>query len=183
MALFTGKLLNHLSKDFDSPWGNSGGNKGGRHRPEDRDPRKRNNGGGGGGRPPKDEWDDFMRKNQDKFKKVFGGGDGSDKKMLAFLAVILLLVWVVFTGVYIVETEEQGVVTRFGEFTRTTSPGIHLKLPYPIEQVYTPEVTTVNKVEVGFRSGNQPTPKTRSSSTFANRSTNLSTEPIGSRIG
>ena len=46
---------------------------------------------------------------------------------------------------------EQGVVLRFGEWVRTTLPGLHYHLPYPIEIAKTPKVTKVNKTEIGFR--------------------------------
>ena len=48
--------------------------------------------------------------------------------------------------------QQQGVVLRFGEWTSTTSPGLHYHLPYPIETVLKPEVTRDNRIDVGFRS-------------------------------
>ena len=50
-----------------------------------------------------------------------------------------------------VAPDEQGVVLRFGEFVKTTTPGLHYHLPGPIETVLTPQVTRVQRVEVGFR--------------------------------
>src|SRR5690606_5585168 len=47
--------------------------------------------------------------------------------------------------------DEQGVVLRFGEWNRTTPPGLHYALPYPIETVDTPKVTRINRIEIGFR--------------------------------
>lgn len=134
---------NSFDKNWDGPWGGPPSNKpNGPKRPS-----------GGGGKPPGDDWDEFMRKNQDKFKQMFPGGGGNDKKIYGIVAGVLILLWVLFSGVYIVEANEEGVVTRFGEFHRISSPGIHVKLPYPVERVYTPEVTQINKLEVGFRSG------------------------------
>ena len=141
-----------LEKNWDGPWGGppQGGSGGG----------KRPSGGGQGGgnrgggnqRPPNDDWDEFMRKRQEQLKGMFPGGN-SDKRMITLIVMIVLGLWVVTTSWYTVKTEEEGVVMRFGEFVDTTSPGFHLKLPFPIETVYTPEVTTVNKLEVGFKSG------------------------------
>jgi len=49
---------------------------------------------------------------------------------LAFVAVYL------FSGVYFVKWDEQGIVRRFGAVTKdNVSPGLHYKLPYPIEKV------------------------------------------------
>ena len=50
-----------------------------------------------------------------------------------------------------VNANEQGVILRFGEWVRTTQPGLHYHLPYPIEVAKTPKVTKVNKTEIGFR--------------------------------
>ena len=58
-------------------------------------------------------------------------------------------------GSYRVQTDEQGVVLRFGERVGTTTPGLNYHLPYPIESVETPKVTRVNRVEVGFRSAEE----------------------------
>ena len=46
------------------------------------------------------------------------------------------------------------MVLRFGEWVRTTLPGLHYHLPYPIEIAKTPKVTKVNRTEVGFRTIN-----------------------------
>ena len=70
----------------------------------------------------------------------------------------LLLIFLGFwgDGFYCVNPQQQGVVLRFGEWVRTTAPGLHYHLPYPIETVLTPEVTRDNRIEIGFRdiSGN-----------------------------
>jgi membrane protease subunit HflK len=55
------------------------------------------------------------------------------------------------SGFYRVLPDEQGVVLRFGEWIKTTQPGLNWHLPSPIETVFTPKVTRVNRVEVGFR--------------------------------
>ena len=50
-----------------------------------------------------------------------------------------------------VQPDEQGVVLRFGEYMRQLTPGLKFRWPYPIETVYLPPVTSVNRVEVGMR--------------------------------
>ncbi|MBD3334814.1 MAG: FtsH protease activity modulator HflK [Candidatus Eisenbacteria bacterium] len=64
-------------------------------------------------------------------------------------AIVLLIL--VFTSFYTVEPEEIGVVLRFGEFVRTTDPGLHLKLPLGIETVTKVPVQRQLKAEFGFR--------------------------------
>jgi membrane protease subunit HflK len=89
-----------------------------------------------------------LREGQDRFRSFIPGGGGRSVLIVLLIAVAAWL----FSGVYKVDTDEQGVVLRFGEWVRTTQPGLHYHLPGPIESVITPAVTRINKIEVGFRS-------------------------------
>jgi membrane protease subunit HflK len=91
--------------------------------------------------------DDFFDNFQDRLKNLF------PKKNPASFSLILLILVSIWTlsGFYRVGTDEQGVVTRFGEYVRTTEPGLHYHLPFPIESANKPKVTRVNRIEVGFR--------------------------------
>lgn len=87
-----------------------------------------------------------------------GGGGGKKSWPIIALVAIAGLVALDFIGqanifFYRVQADEQGVVLRFGEYNRTTGPGLHMKLPTPIEAVLTPTVTRVNRIDVGFVSG------------------------------
>ena len=130
------------------PWGSGGGRK------DDNNPWGRGP-GGGRGRGPGGEPDleDLIRNLQDRLRGLFGGGKGKGGKGggigIGVIAAGLLAVWVGTTGWYIVAPNEAGVVRRFGEYDRTTTPGFKLKLPYPIEQVRLPEVTTTQSVQIG----------------------------------
>ena len=131
--------MNIIFNDNDSgPWGNNGG--GNNQNPWGKRPQNTPN-------PP--DVDEILRKSKDKFKKVipsnFGGG-----KSFSILLLVLLILWLL-TGIYRVNPQEQGVVLRFGEWVRTTSPGLHYHLPSPIEKVITPDVTRENKIEIGYR--------------------------------
>lgn len=64
---------------------------------------------------------------------------------------ILLVAWAL-TGIYIVDPDEVGVVTRFGAFNRMAESGPHYHWPFPIESAATPKVTQIRRVEVGLRS-------------------------------
>jgi len=93
--------------------------------------------------------DELIRNSKNKFKKFmpskFGGG-----KSISIIFLILLALWLA-SGIYRVNPQEQGVVLRFGEFVRTTQPGLHYHLPSPVEKVITPDVTRENKIEIGYR--------------------------------
>ncbi len=48
------------------------------------------------------------------------------------IVVLVLVVWLA-SGFYIVDEGRRGVVTRFGKYTETTTPGLRWHLPFPIE--------------------------------------------------
>jgi len=72
-------------------------------------------------------------------------------RYVVWIVPIVLVLMVASTSFYMVNTDEAGVVQRFGKYVRTTMPGLHLKLPLGIEKVSTPQVTTVFKEEFGVR--------------------------------
>ena len=60
---------------------------------------------------------------------------------LGILGAILL-----FSCVVLVTEQERGVVTRFGAYARSLSPGLHLKMPWPIESSQTLNATKINSI-------------------------------------
>ncbi|MDQ8697937.1 FtsH protease activity modulator HflK [Hyphomicrobium sp. LHD-15] len=131
------------------PWSNQsggGGNGGGWK-----------GGGGGGGpwgqgpgnQPP--DLEEMLKRSQDRMKQVMHGGGVPGP--LAFLAAVVaaaVVGWYAFF--FRVDPDELGVVMRFGEFVRQEPPGLHFRLPYPIEEVVRPKVTRQNITEIGMRS-------------------------------
>jgi len=67
------------------------------------------------------------------------------------LVIVAALIWLSFSSFYTVGPDEQGVVLRFGRLNRITSSGLNFKFPFPFERVFTPKVTEVKRVEIGFR--------------------------------
>jgi membrane protease subunit HflK len=129
------------------PWNNQGGGwqGGGGQGPWGGRP-------GGGQQPP--DLEELLRRSQEKVKKIFpggGGGLGGNRRALIAVPLILVAVWLA-SGFYRVQPDEQGVVLRFGEWIKTTQPGLNWHLPAPVETVFTPKVTRSNRVEIGFRS-------------------------------
>lgn len=118
------------------PWGKSGGNGGGN---------------GGAKKPSKkpDDFEEILKKGKEKFDGIFSGGDGNRPIILAVIFFVIL--WLA-SGIYTIESSEQGVVLRFGAFNRIADPGLKYHLPTPIEKVVKVPVTTINRVEVGIRS-------------------------------
>lgn len=126
------------------PWGN---------RPTG--PNKENggssNGSGGNNQDPSKELEALIKRSQDSLKNALGGSGGGTGSMLAVFAGLGLVLWL-GSGVYRVDPDELGVVSQFGKYNRVTQPGLNYHLPYPIETVMTPRVTTINREEIGFRS-------------------------------
>ena len=54
------------------------------------------------------------------------------------------------SGVYTVSPNETGVITRFGSLHAKTSPGMHYRLPWPVERTDVIGTTDIRRVEVGF---------------------------------
>jgi modulator of FtsH protease HflK len=65
------------------------------------------------------------------------------------------IVWYVFalwlvSGIYVVQTDQQGVVTQFGRVVEPrVFPGIHYALPWPIDKVYKLKVRELRRRVVG----------------------------------
>jgi len=107
---------------------------------------KRQQQGSGGGVPP--QMDDFLK----KVRKVKLPGGLKGGPVIILLILLLLIGSSVF---YTIGVDEVGVVQRFGEYKRTTQPGLNFKLPIGIEK-YTPvKVRKVFKEEFGFVSEDQ----------------------------
>jgi membrane protease subunit HflK len=66
------------------------------------------------------------------------------------LAALLLLGGYLATGCYVVDIDEHAVVRRFGAIAGEVGPGIHYRLPWPIDRVDVVKTTSVMKTGVGF---------------------------------
>jgi membrane protease subunit HflK len=66
--------------------------------------------------------------------------------------LLLIVVIGIYTSVYQVDTDEVGVVQRFGRFTKVTQPGLNFKLPFGIETARLVKVERILKEDFGFSS-------------------------------
>ncbi|MCK4305269.1 MAG: FtsH protease activity modulator HflK [Candidatus Eisenbacteria sp.] len=69
-------------------------------------------------------------------------------RWIILLLVVLILI---LTSLYTVGPEEIGIVLRFGEFVRSTDPGLHMRMPLGIETVTKVPIQRQLKAEFGFR--------------------------------
>ncbi|WP_422365440.1 FtsH protease activity modulator HflK [Pelagibius sp.] len=138
------------------PWGSGGG--GGSGGSGGGGPWGRGGGSGGGQRPP--DIEDIIKKGQDRVRNLIPGGGGLGLSAYLMIGLLLIVIWGL-TGIYRVQTNEQGVVMRFGQWIATTEPGLNWHLPWPIESVETPSVTSVQQIDVGFSAAGNTRTATR----------------------
>ncbi len=103
---------------------------------------------------------------KDKVRDIFsankrgrgnGSGSGSGQPPFSFgnhsVAYIVIGIFVIVTAMnsfYTVQPDEEGVVTRFGEYLKKTDPGPHIKLPF-IDKVYKVRSKRRQEEVFGFR--------------------------------
>ena len=102
-------------------------------------------GGPSGSQPP--DLEELLKRSQERLRRAMPGGIGRGGVLIAVL--IVGVVWLL-SGIYVVQPDQQGVVLRFGGVVERTSPGINYHLPWPIETVETPSVTRENQISIGF---------------------------------
>jgi membrane protease subunit HflK len=107
----------------------------------------------GPGVPPPD-FNDMSRQASERLKRFFGGpaGRGVNPRAVAMAGAGVVGLWLL-TGVYIVQPNEQAVVTTFRAFTGTAGPGLRYHLPAPIQSVQKVNVTALELTSIGGASG------------------------------
>jgi membrane protease subunit HflK len=122
----------------------------------------KNQGGGPWGSGPKGPWgsgpqpvgprppdlEDLLRRGQDRLQQLLPGGYFSGLGVAVILAGALVI-WGM-SGFYRVQSEELGIVLRFGKYVRDAQPGLNYHLPYPIETVLLPKALRVSPISIGM---------------------------------
>jgi membrane protease subunit HflK len=125
-------------------WNQSGGGSNGGKNPWGKRPSKEGS--------AEDAFKNFQRKLDSILKGGGGGGEGGsvggggDSTSLLWIIAVLVGVWLM-TGLYQVDAREQAVVQRFGKYLTVTEPGLHWRLPFPIDQVTKIRTKVVQSVE------------------------------------
>lgn len=133
------------------PWnknsGKGGWNQGGGQGPWGGPPPGGSGSGGrkGGEQPP--DLEQILRRGQERLRKVLPSGTPGGS-VAGIGAVVLAGFWLV-SGFYQVGASQEGVVQRFGAFSRTTPPGLQWRLPWPIETHRIVKKTDVQQVTIG----------------------------------
>lgn len=71
-------------------------------------------------------------------------------KNIRYIVLAVLVLVLGFSSFFTVNPEEVGIITRFGEFTRTAHPGLNFKIPF-VEEVRFVPVQRQLKHEFGYR--------------------------------
>ena len=146
-----------LFSDNKGPWGSPPGGGGGNEPPHDEEPaggpwgeqpRKR-----GGKGDPVTSLDEFLQRSRTRFGGGSGGGFSfggrPNGSILTWALLGMLALWLLFTSMHRIAAEERGVVTRFGRYSYTLSPGFGLTLPSPIDRVQKVNVTDIRNEDIG----------------------------------
>lgn len=151
---------------FNSPWGNNGGNYNGNSggpwgaKPQ---PSGGNSGGGNnqnnngqkpGGDPRENQGkkinrpqnDDFFDKTGNFFDKIFNSK--TPKSLFGLFITVIIVIWM-GSGIYKINSDENGLVMYFGKFYSISTPGLNYHLPYPFGKVIKQSVTRVYTEEFG----------------------------------
>lgn len=124
-----------------NPWlpgGGSGGGKSGQ--------------GKGGPRKSASIEDIFKNRGPEGPRRTGGSGGGPNfrfperpggKSWLPVAFGLIALAWIGMTSFHIVGAKEQGVVTTFGQYSRTLGPGFNLTAPWPFQNVSVLPVSTI----------------------------------------
>jgi len=115
---------------------------------------------GGGNNSP--DFDAFIRRSQERIRASLNGGGGGTTGPRqhhsipwGYIAGGLILLWVAFTSTYRIGAQERGVVQRFGRYVETTGPGLHFKLPSPIDVVTPQPVESSDSINIDANEGGE----------------------------
>jgi membrane protease subunit HflK len=72
-------------------------------------------------------------------------------RAVIIVVVVIVALITIFSGFFVVDQKEQGVLLTFGRYTRLAEPGLHFKAPFGIQRNYNVPTQVVLKDEFGFR--------------------------------
>ncbi|MEP2235968.1 MAG: protease modulator HflK [Alteripontixanthobacter sp.] len=147
-----------------SPWGSSGSGSDGGGSDDGK--------GSGGG--PKNPWlpgggskggkprqsasiEDIFKNRGPEGPRRAGGGGGPNfrlperpggKSWLPLILGGLALLWIGLTSVHIIGAKEGGIVSTFGQYSRTLGPGFNMSAPWPFQNVDVTPVSTIRTYEI-----------------------------------
>ena len=100
--------------------------------------------------------EDLFKRGRNKFGRMTPGGSLLPSWIVYLVATALAAIVAYYALTFRVDADELGIVMRFGKVARLEPPGLHFRMPYPIDEVRRPKVTRQNIIEVGMRTGTGP---------------------------
>lgn len=73
------------------------------------------------------------------------------KQRIVLLALIVVVLVYLGSGIFTIAQDEQGVIVRLGAVRRTVGPGLNYRLPWPFEQVYRVQTTKEYYMSIGYK--------------------------------
>jgi modulator of FtsH protease HflK len=76
-------------------------------------------------------------------------------RLIKYFLIAVVVLWVI-SGFYMIGPGERGLVLTFGRLTATTDPGLHYRIPAPIQSHEIVDIAQIRTAEIGYRTeGNQ----------------------------
>ncbi|HEY0270757.1 MAG TPA: FtsH protease activity modulator HflK [Sphingomonas sp.] len=144
----------HAVLNEGGPWGGApggqdgDGDKGGN--PWTRPPRKRVRKIGPPGKPAIEE---LIRRGRERLSGGLPGGGFVGRPIWGYGLAALVLLWLMTTSVHRIDPQERGVVTRFGRYVATLTPGMSLTFPAPVDTVTRVNVDQISSFDVPASGG------------------------------
>ncbi len=82
----------------------------------------------------------------------FGKAGGPGNRQWLWILIILIGFYGIYSSAYTIKPGHRGVVLRFGEYSKTVTPGLNFKLPFGFDRVYKVHVDKVDTENFGFTS-------------------------------
>lgn len=166
-----------------SPWGGGSGDRGDGSGGDGDKPAGEAGGGAGGdgdrgkSRGPRNPWlppgdeprrsasieDIFKSRDRGRRPRGPGGGGGGgfpnlpfgdeNRNWLPLVGGAIALAWLGLTSFHMVGPKEEGLVTTFGKYSHTISPGVSLTLPWPVQDVQMTDVTSIKRFTIPDNEG------------------------------
>ncbi len=92
------------------------------------------------------EWSSSFNRQQERLSRL----PVSVGKLSLVLAVLVLVIWFVASGLFTVPTDSVAVLQRFGKHVKEVEPGLRFKIPFGVDEITTLQAKRQLKLEFGF---------------------------------
>ena len=99
----------------------------------------------------------FKQRGPEGPKRRFGGPGGPNfrlpkgpggRSLFPVAVGAIVLVWLGFSSIHQIAPREAAIVTTFGKYSHTLSPGLHVTLPWPIQNVAVENVSEIRSERI-----------------------------------